>query len=114
MKMFRVEFKVGANKLGDVLASIHGSVDDLDVSLIEAVPHNKNVKRVPQDEDRPSTRDIIMKALKRSENNTITAAQAKKLIVAAGYKPDSFYTVKYDMVKKGLIEVSDDKITLVE
>lgn len=110
MSRFRIEFVVDASELGNVLAKIHGQVSDLDVALIESVPHTKNVKRTKQ--PRGATRDLIIKALTKSDGHAMTLADAKKLLDAAGFVGDGIYTVKDALVKKGLIEFKNGMMRL--
>lgn len=110
MKKFRVEFKVPASHLGDVLASIHGHVEDLDVSMIEEVPHNKNVKHTRR--PRGGTRDIIMQALSKSTDNTLTLSAARKLLEQSGFVGDGVYTAKMALVNKGLIDYKNGTMRL--
>ena len=93
---FRIGFMVDGTKLGDILAKIHGQVSDLDVGLVETVPHHKNAKR-------GATRDILMQALSKSPDQTLTLTAARKLLEQSGFVGDGVYTAKSALVNKGLI-----------
>ena len=102
MSRFRISFSVDASHLGDILAKIHGQVDDLDVGLVESVPHTKNVKR--EKRPRGGTRALIVQALQKSSDHTLNVADARKLLDAAGFVGDGIYTAIKALVNRGDIE----------
>lgn len=109
MSRFRISFSVDASHLGDILAKIHGQVDDLDVGLVESVPHNKNVKR-----PRGGTRDLLLQALRKAPDHSLTLAAAKKLLSDAGFVGEGIYTVKNALIKKGAIEYKNGVMRLTK
>lgn len=113
MKMFRVEFKVPSDYLGEVLATVHGKVEDLDVSLIEDVAHTNNKPR-KRGNTRGNSRAIVLEALLKAPDHTLTLAQAKQLLQRAGYVVDGVYTVKNALIKRGEIQYRDGKMSLVK
>jgi hypothetical protein len=110
MNRFRITFSVDATHLGDILAQIHGQVSDLDVALVESVPHTKNVKR--EKRPRGGTRDLIVQALQRAPDHTLSLAAAKKLLDQAGFVGDGIYTAKNALVKRGTIEYKNGVMRL--
>lgn len=115
MKKFRIEFKVDALHLGDVLATIHGRAEDLDVSLIEDVPHDKNVRRKKkQPASTMNARELIMDALEHSPDNTLTVEQGKQILTQAGLDGARMYGIRYTLAKKGIIHYRNQKLTLVK
>lgn len=119
MKMFRVEFKVGSNHLGDLLALLHGRAEDLDVSLIEDVPHNKNVRRKtnkaqPKIRRQQGVNNVLIEAMQKSPDRGISSAEARQLLRDLGFSADSYYGAKYNMVKQGIVHFRNGKMTLVK
>jgi hypothetical protein len=117
MKLFKVEFKVPSEHLGDVLSTIHGKVEDLDVALIEEVPYTNNKPRKlkgKRDTSRGNSRTIVLEALFKSPDHTLTLAQAGQLLQRAGYAKDGVYTLKNALIKRGEIQYKDSKMTLVK
>lgn len=111
MSVFRVSFKVDANRLGNVLASVHGLVTDLDVSIVEEVPHNKNVKRQSR-RKRGHSRQLILEAILNSPDRTLTLADGRKILMNAGYDSNSVYTLKSALVKRGEIDFRNGKMSM--
>lgn len=114
MKKFRVEFKVSSNHLGEVLAAIHGQAEDLDVSLIEDVPHTRNKQHRHRQANGVGITDLLVEAMQRTGDHSITTEQGKKLLEQAGFKTESFYGAKYTLVKRGAAHFRNGKLTLVK
>lgn len=139
MSKFRIEFVVDSAQLGEVLAKIHGQVSDLDVGVVEVVPHNKNARRSKKQPvekkkgrstgrkptergskgdkqlaPRGATRELIMNALNESPDRSMSLRDGFNLLKDSGFVGDGIYGLKSSLIKKGLISYRDGKMTLVQ
>lgn len=105
MNKFKITFVVDAKHLGDVLAKIHGQVNDLDVGVVESVPHHRNRKQ-------GSTRDAILAVLKDQPSKSMTLKEARKVFEDHKIEPDLVYAAKDALVKKGLIDYKNGVMRL--
>lgn len=111
MSRFRITFSVDGTHLGDILARIHGQVTDLDVALVETVPHNKNVKR-KKNQPRGATRELLLEALLNAPERSMTVADGKKILSNAGFVTDGIYTAIKALVKRGEIDYKNSIMRL--
>lgn len=112
MNKFKVEFVVDASKLGEVLTKVHGLVADLDIGVVESVPHTQNRKRSKKPHG--TGRELIRQALMKAEGNTLTMKAAKDLLTQAGFVGDSIYNAKYALMKEGFIEFKNGVMRMIK
>lgn len=101
MSRFRITFSVDASHLGDILARIHGQVSDLDVALVESVPHTKNKRSANRQGTK--TADILLSAISKSPEG-LPIKEGRDLLRRAGFVGEGVYSLKTALLKKGLID----------
>jgi hypothetical protein len=106
---FRIAFMVDGPKLGDVLSMIHGQVSDLDVSLVESVPHTKNKR--PNGPRTGKTADLLLQAITKSPEGLPIKA-GRELLKRHGFVGEGVYSLKTSLLKKGLIDYKNGVMRL--